>query len=273
MTLFFGMCAFTLAVWDAGHSTAKNGNRADHHTQEYRKQADRDIKNKCTSSDVAALRSCIQEIVETTNEHERDEDDLHAQRDMAKWALLMLAATIAAAFAAFIGVVFIWNDTRVARKIGQAGVRAYVSVTDVELGIFEKHPFLIVRFILANKGNSPAIGTVVSYNIEVDEWGPSGKTVSKNSVLSQTIATDLQSGFTGPILELVEPFDLDAAGIDTKINRGFQCIIEGDVTFTDVFDVVVPTPFKYTAYFEVREKEVVKREGSLVPLDFAKNTH
>jgi CHASE3 domain sensor protein len=56
-------------------------------------------------------------VVETANEHERAEDDLNAQRNMAKWALFMLLATVAMAITTVFGVYYVWRTLNATQEM------------------------------------------------------------------------------------------------------------------------------------------------------------
>jgi hypothetical protein len=93
----------------------------------------------------------------------RQEHDLHAQRDMSRWALYMWIATMVGI--GLVGATLF--ETRkaaqaaeavvtVTREMGQRELRAYVTVTDVQLLAFTVGERIRVKVVFKNTGATPA---------------------------------------------------------------------------------------------------------------------
>ena len=136
----------------------------------------------------------------------REEQNLQAQREMAKWAWLMMLASFAGVAITAVGVVYVAQTliaTRAAvaaanrtadeaKRIGEAQVRAYLAITSVTNSFLYTSknggfcPMLKIKFL--NSGNSPArnyeMRVKVAYQIlgsgrvaseiylSTENWGP-----------------------------------------------------------------------------------------------------
>ncbi|MEP3266419.1 MAG: hypothetical protein ABJM86_08825 [Hyphomicrobiales bacterium] len=163
------------AIWSGGsrHGAAvSQNNRNIIHNA---KEAEQHIEKTCLNREPAEMAECIRHILEATNQHNRAENDLVAQTEMAIWAFwLLIVSTFALAFTA-IGVWFIYrtlsitretltqatlttkaaNETvKVTREMGHAQIRAYLSIRNGNYSISGND----IRFdvCLANTGQSPS---------------------------------------------------------------------------------------------------------------------
>lgn len=135
----------------------------------------------CTKTNLStvddALR-CAKEAVESARETQRAEEDVYAQKQMAKWAWWLLI------FTSFIGVVsvaitgfgtyfllrtvrFAGEANKVAMRIGQAQVRAYLTCKQAEYSVGRGAVFCYP--VIENKGQSPARNISISGKIEFQE--------------------------------------------------------------------------------------------------------
>lgn len=109
--------------------------------------------------------NCTKEAVKSARETQRSEEDVYAQKQMAQWAWWLLI------FTTLIGVVSVGitgggtylllrtvrlsgEANAVAREIGQAEVRAYLTCSEGSL--FAEQGKLRLQLVLSNKGKSPA---------------------------------------------------------------------------------------------------------------------
>ncbi|MAN45224.1 MAG: hypothetical protein CMF04_03335 [Hyphomonas sp.] len=97
----------------------------------------------------------------------REEQDLYAQRQMAKWAFWMLFVSAVGVLVGAVGLIFLkgtldaardtnqsaLDSIRVTREIGQAQVRAYLSFMEPA---FHLSPKIRISFFAKNSGQSPA---------------------------------------------------------------------------------------------------------------------
>lgn len=147
-------------------------------SRSYARHAEEDIERRCLGLDPTSSAKCIQDVIESTNESQRAEQDLIAQGDMALWAFWMLIITISMTAVTGLGVVFVWRTLIAtqkmavdARAIGRAQVRAYISTTLVCSWANDdtsgKITGINFRIVQENVGASPAFDVELSTNIEI----------------------------------------------------------------------------------------------------------
>lgn len=135
-------------------------------TSEYAGNAEADIRRTCIGVDDSAQAECIRQVVETGNEHQRAERDLSAQQEMARWAFYMLAVSSAGLVITAVGIYYVRDtliETRksvqVTREIGEAQVRAYLSIRPTVIPSMEGAPLDHRRSFeveIENAGLTPA---------------------------------------------------------------------------------------------------------------------
>lgn len=136
-------------------------------SQNYTNRAAQHMKLDCAQADPADRHKCTKEIREADRENRRKEYDLEAQRITAAWTSLMGGAALVGMAFSIIGVALVWttfHETKIgnviAREIGEAQTRAYLSITDASCHV-PKRELTAFRFDLRNAGNSPARKTMV----------------------------------------------------------------------------------------------------------------
>lgn len=157
-------------IFDSGSEYGIAVSQYERNSNAYARHAEQDIEGKCLDLDTIASVKCIRDVVEATNEHELSERDLVAQTEMALWAFWMLLVTATVAVITAVGVIFVWKTlvatqvmARDTREIGEAQVRAYLSVQEVEVeigreGFHGSSLTLTLSFTVKNFGQSPARG-------------------------------------------------------------------------------------------------------------------
>jgi hypothetical protein len=156
-----GLVAVALTlIWAAfyvGSEIGKARGESNKHTAEYERHAEEQIRATCLSGKKGDIAECVSKIIEATNEDSRAEDDLIAQTEMARWALYMLIATLVVAVITGVGVYYVWQTLKVTRDIGEAQVRAYISIKASPL-FKDLAPDAPMNFELevSNLGSSPA---------------------------------------------------------------------------------------------------------------------
>lgn len=149
--------AFAVGGYILGFGLGEQSGEYKANTDTYAKHAQDEIKHTCVRLNGVAYTECIIGVVEATNENERSEGDLNAQRNMARWALWMLVATIAMAVITAGGVYYVWKTLKVTRDIGEAQTRAYIGIQDVDISNVSDGSYAKVSYKIINSGNSPAI--------------------------------------------------------------------------------------------------------------------
>ncbi|WP_300584976.1 hypothetical protein [Marivita sp.] len=175
------LIAFSIGGYILGFGLGQQAGEQQANANTYARHAQDEINSACTGLDGVAQTECIIRVIEATNEHQRSEQDLNAQRNMARWALWMLVATMMMALITALGVYYVWRTLLATQKmaedtrdIGEAQVRAYLSMNDGEVIIGEilednelGHQ---VRFdvwlTVHNSGQSPAMGV----QVKIPKW-------------------------------------------------------------------------------------------------------
>lgn len=158
--------AFATGGYILGNQLGQEVGKKDAHTKKYERHAANEIERTCLRLDPAAEAECVVRVINSAHEHKRAESDLIAQRNMARWALLMLLATVAMAFITAAGVYYVWRTLKATqvmagdtRRIGEAQVRAYVSISSFKVSLVIEDEMVRWSGVakLSNAGQSPAI--------------------------------------------------------------------------------------------------------------------
>lgn len=243
--------AFVLGSYYLGHGLGEQLGERQANTDAYARHAQDEINKTCSTLIGVAQMECIARVIETTNEHERAEYDLSAQRNMDRWAALMLVATVLMTIVTALGVYFVWRTltaTRTmaedTREIGEAQVRAYAFATDFII----QNENNSIGLKIQNFGNSPCDVQFIDCTIVVFDPYKSKK------LWSQKFWSD---GFQiSPQGEVTETFYLDVGRskyISEAIERdGISVCLQGHFKYSDVFKAVHSQPIDITKSDGVR---------------------
>ena len=223
------------------------------------------------------IESAIRDLVakedkqEGQRQEEREVADLEAQQHMALWAMLMFFASTASVVVTVVGVVLIWrtlHHTRRAadyakdmvdesssppkplrppspnRRIGEAQVRAYLTVSDVTMIIEGTIP--VIECSISNSGNSPAFEIQVRVGAASSFDGDPG--INNLSSWTEILAGTLPQGDTLPGQRIhVGTFqfsDEDMTMMQTERARFMARVV---VTYDDVFRLRQEAAFDFFA--------------------------
>lgn len=143
------------------------------------------------------VRQSLIADVEAYRQEWREEQDLAAQRDMAKWALFMMVASFFGVGVTAIGVVFVAKTlvaTREAvaaanrtadeaKRIGEAQVRAYVAITSVTVVFIwdetRSNLYPVFRIYFGNSGASPATNYMMHIKLAYGGIGWNGTAIAE----------------------------------------------------------------------------------------------
>jgi len=272
----FAVCGFLLGN-QLGYET---GNR-DAHTKEYERHAADEIERTCLRLDAVAEAECIVRVINTAHEHKRAENDLIAQRNMARWALFMLLATLAMAAITAGGVYYVWRTLGVTREIGQAQVRAYLSVESAEFK--SQNDRFIVSCNVINSGLSPAkkirVEGVLCYNgvsfIDTRKHNRGNRVVvgpGETDTVTEK-CSDIMAGCDAFVdFAFGDPVDLPAVSVISQ-GRMSPIFIKCQLVWTDVFDKEHPLEFCLSGFRKDKKDENANpdpayiRQGSLIVTD------
>lgn len=206
LTALVLLCAVALGFSEWGHNLPEAQAR-DYESSPYAESANRRINSTCVGMSGVSLAECIIEIEQSERSNYRAEQDLHAQRYMMVWAFFMtlvsfLTAGIAAAGLYWIRATLI--ETReavraaddavaVTRDLGQAQVRAYITIESCTVVFDTEKSNLGFRIQVKNSGNSPARGIQVEFTFDlrkIDSHGVRGiETVTSQDIPAQSEET------------------------------------------------------------------------------------
>lgn len=123
----------------------------------------RDDLKKCVTAAGVAQTTCIAEAIRASRSDERAELDLDAQRSSSRWSLWLLFVSIGQLLVSAGGFIALFRTLRqaqeaneIARDVGEAQTRCYLSPSDVTLRI-DGHGNPRVELSVFNSGQSPAI--------------------------------------------------------------------------------------------------------------------
>ena len=227
------LAVLSTAAFDRAHK--------DYHTARAYDETRRQFEQRCAGLEGEEIFGCLRDQIESAREPSRAEEDVQAQKQMARWALWMLVVTGAVGFGtitvAFLGVHWVKETlvvTREAmldtRKIGKAQVRAYLTCSGAEFGI--DRTWLQCHATIKNSGNSHA--TAVKIIAAVNIFGIEG--AERPSARTTGHTQTIPAGGSGIAFLLwshdqigTELFDRLATG-----HRDFQ--IDCRIQWEDVFD-------------------------------------
>lgn len=197
-TVLFAILIINSYVYEAVyHDYATTKQEAEHQRQ---------FREKCANlTTVEDLRRCFEQQIKTSRETQRAEEDLYAQKQMANWALWMVAIsgaigviTILITLVAVAYVIKTYEETRksaaatiaaakaaeesaaISRDTAQRQLRAYMAVDSPEGHFFEfipnsgSRPYFRVRLRWRNNGATPARNLILytAWNIFPDPLPP-----------------------------------------------------------------------------------------------------
>ncbi len=123
----------------------------------------RDDLKKCDTAAGTAQTTCIAEAIKASRSDERAELDLDAQRRSSDWSLWLLFISIGQLLVGAGGFIALFRTLRqgqeaneIARDVGEAQTRCYLSPSDVTLRI-DGHGDPSVELSVFNSGQSPAV--------------------------------------------------------------------------------------------------------------------
>ena|GEM_PF-5134366 len=167
-------------TYDVATSHTERKLRAEQNSSGYAFSAEKRMKEACGGLSGGDLIACVQKEVEATNEHKRSEHDLTAQEDMDDWSFWLLWVSVSSVAVSTLAVILVWRtldvtrDTLVAtqemakdtRDIGEAQVRAYLSITPMRL--IESDNGKVARAFIAvkNTGQSPALEVEIWFTLQ-----------------------------------------------------------------------------------------------------------
>ncbi len=181
-------------------SSLNNWNESQQNSRQIKYETERYIRERCVGLDVINGIKCITDAKQSATNHERDESDLYAQRQMVVWAFIMAVTALISIPLSVAGVFFVWNSLHLTRRATKAAIdantntllaidqeqtnaqrqlRAYIHVDEARIsyiGGIDIEAVLKVR----NFGNTPAKKVIVWYEGTVTDRKDAGFSYSFN---------------------------------------------------------------------------------------------
>ncbi|MER9338557.1 hypothetical protein NKJ06_32235 [Mesorhizobium sp. M0293] len=126
------ICSFLLFVTALGFMSARAYDRAtkDYQTSRAYDETRRQFEQRCAGFEGKEIFNCLKEQIETAREPSRAEEDVGAQKEMARWALWMLIITgvlgLASVLVGLVGI-FLIRDTLATNKEATDAAKAAVA--------------------------------------------------------------------------------------------------------------------------------------------------
>mgnify|MGYP003644871014 FL=1 len=257
-----------VAVYATGYSKATHRIEAQNYSAQYPADTKKRIE-QCPADSKASLRECIEEIIASAHENHRSEQDLNAQRDMAKWAFWLLVFTVAQIPIGIVGLIVLLVTLRqgkeglekardsnvIAKKVGEAQVKAYVRAEVLEVRFPSASlaiPHVLVK--VSNLGNSPAYyvhcNLIFHYYWGETNFPDQGRSqeetehdigilvgdIPAQENITAHLAVGRQAHLTAEELEVLQRGRL---GFDVRLEYTFRNVFDEDVSdwtkFTDGF--------------------------------------
>lgn len=146
-------------IWWLSSESAYEAGYEQQATNRAKNDAEKQFESACARlTTPEAIVDCFREEIRTARDYERPEEDLRAQKQMAKWALGVLVATIAVGLlttaVAYIGVRYVRDTLNETRRLGRAEIRAYLTCVEAEYDVRDR--WLTCTMWVQNDGQSPA---------------------------------------------------------------------------------------------------------------------
>lgn len=230
-----------VVAWHLGASSSYYSKQAQEAAVTLDRDANQDIADTCLYR--PDFVECAKKVLQDSQEAQTDQHDLAAQRSMALWAGAMFWATVASVGATSIGIVLVRRTLDVnraaveqakqangiAKDIGEAQVRAYLSIEEPSIGFDGQRPAFRMR--LRNAGNSPAMFIRASCRVTFGFWDLDGSAEAGSQMI---MVGGLSSG--QGTSELFFPFEVRLSD-HTSANRVSMAIrLSIDLEWINVFD-------------------------------------
>jgi hypothetical protein len=248
-----------LVVWQISAQITENRTYAERNAHHYAESAHDEIERSCITRTPAEIANCVEQITKASEDSQRAEYDLKAQRDMSEWSFWVLCVSGLGIVFTAVGIWFVRENLiemqrqrtisesaiKVSKDIGQAQVRAYLTCVG---GRYKIDSFGLVCYTsIANNGQSPPKNIEMKAEIIV-----SLDKREKGSVVPDLLNIKTKANFGG--CQIV-PSGQEREGLlwftpDEIGHEGFNAIMNGDTKFTvhmalywdDVFDVPQRVP-------------------------------
>jgi hypothetical protein len=161
----------------------------DYQTSQTYSEAQREFERRCVGLEGDEIFDCLSKQIQTAREPARSEEEVQAQKEMARWAWWMLLVTGGIGFGtiavAFAGVHWVRETLMATTRLGEMQLRAYLVVEEASATFIRNSRNAIagveIKVIVKNGGSTPAINVGHLTNITEPIMGPSPKSIKPGS--------------------------------------------------------------------------------------------
>lgn len=214
---------------------------ADENRKEYTANTYSPERQRCFRLAAGLQHDCVTKARNEATAHNREQQDLVAQRVTALWTKLMGGAAIIGMVLSAFGVFLVWTTfnaakegNAIARELGVAETRAYLTASG---GSYRIEPeFIFLQPMFKNTGKSPAKRITMKSRIRLilasrtkDHQGEQWESVEFNGVCDDIAGGDETLGYT-----YLSSKDIPAELVQ-KIHSTSRAYLDGTVSWFDVF--------------------------------------
>lgn len=273
-----GLSVVCVTAWMVSHSKGYQRANEVYESEKAAYSTQYDLQRQCLSlSTSVQIKECFSRQEAPSREHERAEQDLSAQREMADWAEKMLWASLLGTLVTGVGVVYValtlgearatttaalkaadeaekatvaaQESVSVTRDIGVAQTRAYVQFYDVDAHLEGDCVRLFMRW--RNTGQSPAVRAAFGTNYRTVD-GDDDEVIDFTIDLSTDSIPIIGSGHASRDVSIHIPSHV-ADGLKAGTSKIF---LWGAIEYNDVFP---NTPRRRTEFCIVISKVSPKK--------------
>lgn len=250
--ILFGV-AFALLIlaftWQVSTDRATFREAARQQAEGYARDSAGRMARLCETRRGEALHACIAAVLDASREHQRAEQELAAQREVASWTLYMLMLSAAALLVSGFGLAALLRTivqgkeglkradeaNRIALETGQRQLRAYLVAEEFRIRDFVIGRKPAISYKIVNAGSTPAYG--VRARAQLIE--AKGRTACEQKVFFDKPRRKIPAKVVGPGQDMNPEFHYsnpltakEAKRVrDGKIKLG----LFGVITYSDVF--------------------------------------
>lgn len=203
--------------------------------------------NRCLHLPRESQADCVAQASNEERKYRRDEQDLAAQKTSAIWACLMGSAALIGMILSAFGVFLVWRTfnatsdaNRISRRVGEAQIRAYLTVENVRFEWIDSHdanfPYRIEPTVVwKNTGQSPANRVRMQHSYKMMEKEDFGKPVPdfENQLSEFTLGN---TGISGGKSKLNSGSVISEFDVSLWLANRVHLVIYAIAAFEDVFE-------------------------------------
>lgn len=91
-------------IWGLSALHTKDAVGASHRASQYSKDTEQQILEACTVAELSAMRACVTQKIQASEENQRATYDLVAQNDVARWTLWILVLGLVGTILTVVGI-------------------------------------------------------------------------------------------------------------------------------------------------------------------------